>query len=269
MSASSSDRTATLVAAQAEAHDASVVGSANDVLTVEVRLRRASGRRKIYRLTIDTRGRQPQVREAEPEHLPRFCPNRHLSDDGWFCLNYSEEDPHPVHDAESATAFWGRLLKYLALQETTTVLRRWPSTHEWAHGLAAGAQARAERAAVALGSAFNVALDRRRLKAVRQKASPFVQLLDGQRRLYSVWVEPRRVATLRQLCPCGSGRALAGCADHADQAATLTFALMDWERQERRFWAYAKDRPCCGGLDVCPLKPAEAQNPTDELAEAA
>lgn len=269
MSASSSGRTAALVAAQAEAHDASVVGATDDALTVELRLRRASGRRKTYWLTIDTRSLEPRVREAEPEHLPRFCPNRHLSDDGWFCLNYSEEDPHPVHDAESATAFWGRLLKYLALQETTTVLRRWPSTHDWAHGLAAGAQARAERAAAALGSAFSVALDRRRLKAVHQKGSPFIQLLDGQRRLYSLWVEPRRVATLRQLCPCESGRTLACCGDHADQASALTLALMDWERQEQRFWEYAKDRPCCGQLDVCPLKPSETQYPTDELAEAA
>lgn len=257
------------MAAQAEAHDATVVGATNDALTVEVHLRRASGRRKTYRLTIDTRGLEPRVREAEPKHLPRFCPNRHISDDGWFCLNYFEEDPYPVDDEESAVAFWARLLKYLALQETTTVLRRWPSTHEWAHGLAAGAQAQAERAAAALGPGFTEALARRRLKTVRRKGSDFVQLLDGETRLYSVWATPRRVATLRQLCPCGSGRALSSCADHANQAAALPFALIDWERQERRFWDHARTRTCCGGLDVCPLKPTEAQYPIDELAEAA
>lgn len=251
-------RVALLLADQAEAHEASVLNRSGDVLLVDVRLRRASGKVARYHLRIDAGNVEPEVREARPERLPTYCPNRHVNDEGVFCLSFPSEDPLPVVDGVSAAAWWARLLKYLSLQETTTRLRRWPSRHEWAHGVAAMYQQRAEVCATALGAQFVKALAQRRLTARRRgKGLGFLQVRDGARRLYAVWEEPRRVATLRQKCPCGSGRAIVACADHAARAAELPFALLAWEKAERRFWRFAQGRTCCGTLDDCPLKTAK------------
>lgn len=269
---SAKGRVAQLLTDQAEAHEASVLNRSGDILLVDVRLRRASGKVARYHLRIDAGDVEPEVREAKPERLPTYCPNRHVNDEGVFCLSFPSEDPLPVVDAASAAAWWARLLKYLSLQETTTRLRRWPSRHEWAHGVAAMYQQRAEVCAAALGAQFVKALAQRRLTARRRgKGSDFLQVYDGARRLYAVWEEPRRVATLRQRCLCGSGRALVTCADHAARAAELPFALLAWEKAERRFWRFAQGRTCCGTLDDCPLTAAKTQaaQPPPIAAQAA
>jgi hypothetical protein len=203
------------------------------------------------------------VREETPEHLPTFCPNRHISIGGYFCLNFSSEDPLPVQDARSARTWWARVLKFLNLQETTSSLRRWPTTREWAHGDAAKHQRRAELCATALGPRFNEALDRRRL-SVKPFGINFLRLYDGKTRLYSVWSKTRRIATLRQACPCGSGRPVIACADHAERAAELPFALIDWGAAEQQFWDRARAQICCGTLRECPLKQPEALQTENE-----
>jgi hypothetical protein len=269
MPASSKGRVAALIAEQAEAHEASVLHRSGDMLLVLVRLRRPSGKVVPYHLRIEAGDDEPGVREEAPEHLPTYCPNRHVNVDGYFCLSFPEEDPLAVRDAESAAAWWRRLLKYLNLQETTSTLRRWPSTHEWAHGSAAVFQGRAERCAQALGHRFVEALGRRRLKAVRRKAQPeFVQLRNDGKRIYSVWAKGKRVATLRQTCFCGSGLPIASCADHAARAAELPFALEAWEREERRFWEFARGRKCCGTLKDCPLNVTAPATPTTTVTAA-
>ena len=234
-------------------------------MSLQVDVRRASGRTRPIRLLVDVSSAQPLVREAEPDRLPGFCPNRHIVNDGWFCMNYADEDPRPVRDVTGAADWWARLLKFLSLQETATVLRRWPSRQEWAHGRAAGHQARAERCAARLGAAVADALGRRRLQAVH--GPRFIQVRDAGRRLFSVWGDVGRVATLRQRCVCGSRLALSACADHAEAAADLATALLDWERDERRFWEALRETPCCGSLDVCPLK--STTTPPQDWVEAA
>jgi len=246
------------------------LGSTGDTLSVVVHLRRSSGKIVPYRLRIEASGSEPKVREDTPEHLPTFCPNRHINVGGYFCLSFSSEDPLPVRDARSAKAWWARLLKFLNLQETASALRRWPTTREWAHGDAARHQCRAELCAAALGPRFSEALDGRRLSA-KPSGNTFLRLRDGKTRLYSVWSGARRVATLRQACLCGSGRPIIACGDHAERAAELAFALLAWRKAEQEFWDAARAQTCCGTLRDCPLRhpaPLSAAN-EDQLAQAA
>lgn len=269
MPASSDASIAALVGEQAEAHEASVLGSAGDTLSVVVRLRRASGKIVNYRLLIEASGPEPKAREETPERLPTFCPNRHVNVGGYFCLSFSSEDPLPVRDVRSAAAWWARLLKFLNLQETASALRRWPTTREWAHGDAATHQCRAELCAAALGPRFTEALDQRRLSA-KPSRNGFLRLQDGKTRLYSVWSRAHRMATLRQGCPCGSGLPIIACGDHAERAAELPFALLAWRRAEQKFWEKARAQTCCGTLRDCPLRqsvPLSANE--DESAQAA
>jgi hypothetical protein len=262
--------TAALIGDQAEAHEATVLGSAGETLFVVVRLQRPSGKVMPYRLRIEADRPEPKVREETPEHVPTFCPNRHINVGGYFCLSFPSEDPLPVLDADSAGAWWARLLKFLNLQETASALRRWPTTREWAHGDAARHQCRAELCATALGPRFAEALDRRRLTAKRSNAA-FLQVRDGKTRLYSVWSKEQRLATLRQACLCGSGLPTVACGDHAKQAAELPFALLAWGKAEAEFWDYARTQTCCGTLRDCPLRepsPLSAAN-EDLSAQAA
>ena len=254
---------AALIGDQAEAHEASVLGSAGESLFVVVRLRRPSGKIVPYRLRIEAVSSEPKVREETPENLPTFCPNRHINVGGYFCLSFPSQDPLPVLNADSAGAWWARLLKFLNLQETASALRRWPTTREWAHGDAAGHQCRAELCAAALGPRFTEALDRRRLTAKRS-GTAFLQVRDGEKRLYSVWSKERRVATLRQACPCGSGLPIVACGDHAKRAAELSFALLAWTKAEGEFWDYARTQPCCGALRDCPLRGAAPLSAANE-----
>lgn len=255
MSVSSDGRVANLIAQQAEAHGASVLTHKGNMLLVAVRLQRNSGKIIPYHLRIEVYGDHVIVREEKPLRLPTFCPNRHINPGGGFCLGYSEADPQRIDYEDGAAAWWRRVLKFLALQETARKLRRWPSTVEWAHGSAAIHQARAEAYARALGPRFVEALGRRRLQVRRQKRAPaFLTLNEGEKRLYSVWAKEGRVATLRQRCFCGSGKALADCSDHARAASGLVKAMVDWEDAERQFWKSVREQTCCGTMPDCPMK---------------
>jgi hypothetical protein len=246
---------ADLIAELAAAHEASVLERDGGHLVVAVSLRRPDGRATRYTLAVDARTTEPKVREKTPQNLPAFCPNRHLNPDSSFCMSWRAAEPICVTDEASAQGWWALLLKFLRLQEAATQLRRWPNKHAWAHGAAAEAQRRAEICAMALGPAFEHALAAGRLRATRPPGQTrFVRLGDGARRLYAVWRQARRVATLRQRCFCGSGRALCSCADHADRAAELVTALEAWEAGERAFWHKLRGRTCCGTLSECPLK---------------
>ncbi len=250
---------ADLIAELAAAHEASVVERDGGHLVVAVSLRRPDGRTTRYSLAVDARTIEPKVREKTPQNLPAFCPNRHINQDGSFCMSWRAADPNCVTDEASARKWWGLLLKFLRLQEVATQLRRWPNKRGWAHGAAAEAQRRAEICAMALGPAIEHALGAGRLRVIRSSRQPrFLRLEDGGRRLYAVWREAKRVATLRQRCFCGSGRPLRSCADHADRAAELVAALEAWKAGEHAFWSHLRGHTCCGTLSECSLKPSKS-----------
>lgn len=258
-----------LIAARAADHEASVLAQNGDELLVVVRLLRSDGRRTSYSLTVDARSPTVRVREHAPQRLPAFCPDRHINRDGGFCMNWARADPLDVTDDTAADRWWGLLLQFLRLQERAAKLHRWPSHRQWAHGDAARHQQRAEICATALGAPFVTALEARRLHVTRTGRRPrFMRLQDGARTLYSVWVNLPRVATLRQGCPCGSGRVLRNCGDHARRAVELVEAWQAWRREEARFWEELQHMECCGTLASCPLK-ASAANLNSDSASAA
>lgn len=253
-----------LIAARAIDHDASVLAQNDDELLVVVRLLLSDGRKTSYSLTIDARLPTVRVREQTTQRLPAFCPDRHINRDGGFCMNWAGADPLDVTDEANADRWWSLLLQYLRLQERAAKLRRWPSRRQWAHGDAARHQQRAEICATILGAPFITALEAGRLHVTRTGRRPrFIRLQDGARTLYSMWVNPPRVATLRQACPCGSGRPLRGCGDHAQRAAELVETWQSWRREEARFWDGFQDVECCGTLASCPLNPSAVNLNTD------
>lgn len=248
-----------LIAAEAEAHEASVSALTSDALTVQVRLRRADGITALYDLKVAPVGTGVWVQEVAPKRLPAFCPNRHINCGGSFCLSWDGADALPISNVEDAQRWWATLLGFLRLQERAAIKRRWPNRREWAHGAAAEHQQKAERNALSLGAQLSALMAAGALE-VKTKKGGFSALWGGGRRLLSVWNHSQRVATLRQACPCGSGLVFRECADHAGQAVALVAALKQMEIAEARFWKSFQGRSCCGTLDDCPLRTAATAN---------
>lgn len=223
---------------------------------------------------VDT-GDKIVAKEAKNEHLPSFCPERHINFDGTFCLYWTEAELHEITDAEAAGRWWGKLLIFLLRQRTAAALRSWPGKGEArAHGPeAARHQAAAEASVLGLGGASEKALKEGRLTTLRRRLGGQDRLrllLDG-RRLLTVDMESGRVMTRRQMCKCDRGNTrglpLLACSDHAQVFADLAAALEGWRLAEARFFDSFKDTPfkCCGTMDECPLR--DLVSP--ELAEAA
>lgn len=260
-----------LLAARAEEFSARIERPIGKELFATISLQRADGRVSDYRLSISSRAGEIKVCERPPCRLPVDCPERHINDDGSFCINWARVEPIVVMDEDSAGAFWGHLIQYLRLQERAEKKRRWPSKRAWAHGVAAIYQKEAEDCAKALGPDFSKALARGSLAVSRTRrgSSQFLRLMKDNKRLYSVWEKEKRIATKRQRCICGQSRlAVCDCDDHARLAADLVFALLEWQRAEERFWAVNMDAPCCGTIDGCP-RASMKKNQKTELKSAA
>jgi hypothetical protein len=201
------------------------------------------------------------AKEANIEHLPSFCPERHINFDGTFCLFWSEAEPHEITDTEAARRWWGKLLIFLLRQRTAAALRRWPGKGEArAHGSdAARHQTVAEASATRLGGAFETALKEGRLTTFRRRLGGHdrLHLLVDMRRLLTVDMASGRVMTLRQTCKCDRGRGLPmlACSDHAQVFADLATALEGWRLAEAKFFDSFKGSSlkCCGTMDECPL----------------
>lgn len=268
MSSATDGQVGLLIAGQASAHGAKVINWKGDGLVVTLPVELPSGRLISYVLSIDVSRLEPRVAEETPRHLPPACPNRHINPSGTFCMGFPEEDAIEVRTEDDAAAWWRRVMKFLVLQEAARQLRRWPTSREWAHGQEAATHQRAaERSAAGLGQRFVDGLVNRHLEPRRRAgASDFVELRENGVRLYSVWEGPRRVATLRQRCICGSGRTFAKCGDHAHHAAELPLELLSMRFEEARFWNDMSREPCCGTLADCPRARANDAPPPARAA---
>lgn len=224
-------------------------------LRVTITIQRADGKQSEYRLAISRDEDALNIRERAPRRLPIDCPERHLNDDGTFCMNWDQAEPIFIVDEVSTDAFWARLTQFLLQQERAVKKRRWPSRRVWAHGAAAEHQQRAEECAAVLGPKFSKALQRGALTVMKSRGSggQFLRLLMDGKRVYSVWKKEQRIATRRQRCICGNTRLpICDCADHEHRAVDLVFAIVAWREEEEQFWAANKARPCCGTIDGCP-----------------
>lgn len=218
------------------------------------------GRSILYKLLLTQNGERVTAKEETAQHLPAFCPERHINPDGTFCLYYPGVTRLDVVDAVSAREWLGTVFKYLKLQERARIQRGWPNNDVWAHGNAAHHQLRAQTAAAAINDQIASALadNRLQLKHESSKGQPILELWIDGTRLYSVWESAERVINLKQRCFCGNSglrvtKRLRGCADHAKQASELALALRDWEKAEEQFWKNMQDVRCCGTCDSCPL----------------
>lgn len=229
------------------------------ILDLPVKL--VDGRIIPYKLLLRQQGGQVTAQEETPQHLPAFCPERHINLGGTFCLYYAGAACLNVVDEASARAWLETVYKYLKLQERARIQRRWPSNDVWAHGDAAYYQHRAQVSAAALNDQMARALadGRLRLKHKRSKGRPILELWIEDTHIYSVWEFDKRVINQKQRCFCEKSglrmpKRLRGCADHAKQASELVLALRDWEKAEDLYWKAMQEESCCGTCDSCPLQ---------------
>lgn len=164
-----------------------------------------------------------------------------------------------VTDAVSAGNWLSLLLNFLRLQRRAAKQRCWPNHQTWAHGSgAARQQLRAELAAEKLGADLKAAVEARGLKASADAAGSLRVTMDGQI-LFSVWKSPNRFdrSGHRLTCACEFGSRRKRKIGHGRRAKLLeelAQALVIWEEEEKRFWAYHQHRLCCGTIDNCPLQ---------------
>jgi hypothetical protein len=220
----------------------------------------ADGVRLQYRVVVSASGTYLCARE-EPlaRRLPEFCPERHIVADGSFCMYWAGELSFAVTDAVSAGNWLSLLLNFLRLQRRAAKQRCWPNHQTWAHGSgAARQQLRAELAAEKLGPDLKAAIDARDLKASGDAAGTLRVTMGGQP-LFSVWKSPNRFdqSGRRLTCACEFGSERNRKIGHGRRAKLLedlAQALVIWEEEEKSFWAYHRDRLCCGTIDNCPLQ---------------
>jgi sirohydrochlorin ferrochelatase len=227
---------------------------------------RASGRRHEFVLHVSPTGSAAHAREAPPEQLPRFCPDRHINGDHTFCLGWGPTSPSTVVDPASARAWWSAVVRFLRLQVTANETRRWMNgSSDWAHGDAAQHQARAEAAAEALGPRFRGDLQRGAFSVVREPHTRGARIAlrrDGAHVARIVLGPPARLKDGDVTCPCEAlgNQAVTECGDHVDHLTTFIAELWNWKDREAKF---ARDLArtgarCCGTLDHCTLRIAIA-----------
>jgi hypothetical protein len=216
-----------------------------------------------YRLRIEPSGDYVSVREVQPGRLPCACPERHISQDGSFCLYWAEVEPSAIVSTTDAAIWWMKLLTFLRRQQTATIRRQWPGkSSARAHGRdAAKQQMIAEEAASELGPKFRKLLDDFRLGIERRSygGETRLQLLLDGRRLLSVRKNGCQLMTKRQRCKCDDADRLrlpaCACNRHNVALADLTLALDQWKVDEMEFfkWHAKAGTKCCGTQDDCPL----------------
>jgi hypothetical protein len=226
-----------------------------------VDLVRPSGASVRYSLELDVAGdREVRARERSPRRLPDRCPERHISEGGWFCTHWAEGDPNPVLDLDAARDWWTLLLSYLERQETASRLRKWPGPTR-AHGDAAGHQSRAEQIATAFGTVFARDLRNGVFKVVadQKRGRRRIELLRLGKRVNRISLPSGALINPRFSCPCDAANpghgAINQCGVHATELAQFIVALYRWRTAESRFFRELRDRhqTCCGTLDTCPL----------------
>jgi hypothetical protein len=189
--------------------------------------------------------------------LPPSCPERHINENGSFCLGFGAQS-HPT-DRDSASIWWGLLWNFLKLQHVASRSRSWPQRQALSHGNEAGAHhLQALEAARSLGS-----------------EEDYYRMLEGEK----VWLSNPflrvsktgdRLCNGRRPCPKGCRRrdeapVLRRDCDKKRAMALLVFHESKRRKAERQFWETWIDNggQCCGSMRHCPAREiaAEKQDP--------
>jgi hypothetical protein len=208
---------------------------------------RSSGRRtRQYDLGVREIAGQLEVREIGSEPLlPRNCPERHINDDGSFCLGLRAGEG--ICDAITACQWWDKLQVFLICQETAHETGEWPYYAELSHGAAGEYQRKAEEVAEELGVLEEYQL------AVHSNRGLIVEVA---RRVNRSTLYPTNG---RALCACGRvdrrGRAL--LRRDCWKAHLSCLAVLEFQRRQalEQFWSdYRKKNRCCGTMRNCPIR---------------
>jgi hypothetical protein len=232
--------------------------SASDA-NVGVEVVSPSGAATVFELTVRCDTERPLVFEREPRQLPTMCIERHINDNGSFCLEWPAI---AVTDTTSAVHFWSQVARFLEHQRTATALRRWPGAqNDRAHGEAAQPQSEAEMLARALGPGVEAGLRRGeyRVRRVAKRGNTRLELYRGNSRLVQVRLPGLTLIGNFPRCICDVAMQARGasptCAEHAHEVASFVEALERWHRLHARHidLMVARGYQCCGTLNECEI----------------
>lgn len=240
-------------------------GKLNDENSAElsVKLRRVDGRDVSYVIEVWSERNTLRAKESTCNHLPSFCPERHINSGGSFCLYWEGSEQLDVVDEASARIWMETLIQFLRLQERAAKMRRWPSRKAWAHGNAAKYQLQAMEAAVVLGIPFPAKIEEGALTIIARprrgrNTDSIVEVEQDGVHLFSIWKTRRMLVNNRKKCFCCiSGlrrpKRIGRCKNHAAAALALAEALLGWDAEEKKFWDSWQGSTCCGTCNECPL----------------
>lgn len=261
------------VAHAATSDDHLVKVEQDGALKLQITVTRASGEPIPYEIHVQADDSQLVAREhpdAEPRRLPSFCPDRHINEDGSFCLFWKQNSRLDLTTEAGAREWLETLVWFLVRQDRAELTRWWPPESAWAHGKAAEYQRVAEQCAAKVSPSLARAMRQGHVSVARGGAT---LLIDGQRLVArSRDVEGLvRLVNLRAACPCG--RRIRGapvlrrdCREHGKALVALIDSVDKMQAELGRFWQGLRDRrvKCCGTVDSCPLAAA----PVDAAATA-
>jgi hypothetical protein len=187
-----------------------------------------------------------EVSEASDRHLlPTFCPQRHMNEDGTFCLGLNAGQV--LAEQGRADSWWLKLHVFLTCQETAFETRTWPPTIEISHGQAGETEIQAENLAEQLDMLEEYQT------AVRENRGP---IADAVRRIKK---STGRLINGRAACVCnrryktGEPKLRRQCWKSNDLCLPILEARR--RREEENYWSSLKEnQACCGTMDDCPLK---------------
>lgn len=211
------------------------------------------GRRRTFALVIELVGKLLLVRERGQPTLPSFCPDRHINDDGTFCLGRDATAPSTP---EAAADWWPMVARYLELQLDVDQTGRWPPAYGLRHGAAADWQERVDAVLDRMDDSFRSAVRDGRIKLVADSGQPILRSKDHY------------VTNLRAACPCGTMRkghpVLRRNCFHRSMLGELAYAVQGMVKAEDAFWTGLRDagHPCCGTMKGCALRKVGRPSPS-------
>lgn len=213
-------------------------------VTVEARPIRASGQpTPPYLLEVHSISGEVLVREVVGGRLPARCPERHINDDGTFCIGY--EAGKDIETDEAAERWWKKLMVYLLCQDTADRTRTWPDYAALSHGDAGKTQLITE----------DLALKRGMLEAAQAAVLDEGPIYLA---LKLISKHERRLINGRAECVCGlktkSGAPVLRYICNRKPEQCLVLLENRRRREEQEFWNERRNQVCCMSMDGCPLR---------------
>jgi hypothetical protein len=192
--------------------------------------------------TLDGRG-AISVQERDSIVLPSFCPQRHINENGSFCLGFRAG---AVTDETGCAKWWNKLRVFLLCQEVASSTGEWPEGMQISHGDAGEIELEAEEVAESLG-----------LRAIYEEA---VRYGTGPIAYFAKRVRAGRLLNGRAACVCGRlgrrNRLQLRRECWAQKQPCLPILERQRQEAESRFWAdlARRKKVCCQTMSACPLR---------------